>query len=684
VTLKLFSNIPRESRRIYFSAITLTFLFSVFLQARANGEFGAFINKQIFYPFVFKARSKLKTSILDPRLKIFAFDDGTVAYLKATDMKLPEWGDVFQGLSRKPDTKILIDKLFDAYPDQADVKQFNEKMKDVTSEQTVIITFAHPGGIRFREEIDPEAIYRLQKTVFKNPPTDVQISKEYQNMTLYGAGQTIVNSFKAFGIANYSGDNFITPFIELKSKKLVPHAALSIVGGISAKGEKIEILGNPIPTNHEGKILVNFFEPSIYRKSTFSILPVITRIKNGLDIPILHNGDYVVILPAMFTGNTDFVDSPYGLIPGGFHLIAVLNSALTNSWIKVYDDPGFFVILTTVLGLIIGFFSKSAWGIFGVTVTVVAVVSTSALVFIYDDLSIPCIFPAVGLMIGGICGVTLNIHSTAIEESRRNRELEVAALVQKSFFPTDGRILRNTSSCSALGTSESASECGGDWWGSFHKNGYSFHFIADAVGHGVPAALLTSVAYAVSRALELEIGRTVDSLMPSEILTVLNRVLISLGSPLTQMTFFIIRIHDVSGECIYANAGNPPALHIKKSTLGLDGKSKEKPTQLTAAGNVLGVYAESSYENYGITLEDGDKVVMFTDGLFENRTADEHSQLGKSWLRATLQRHAGRPIDDFMETVWRSYKVAIGTTPPDDDSTLLAIEFDRRKSSAKN
>ena len=197
------------------------------------------------------------------------------------------------------------------------------------------------------------------------------------------------------------------------------------------------------------------------------------------------------------------------------------------------------------------------------------------------------------------------------------------------------------------------------------------------MGHGVPAALLTSVAFAVSRTLEFEIGRAVDSVMPSDMLSALNRVLISIGSPLTQMTFFIVRIQDATGECVYANAGNPPGYWVKKSTIGLDGRSNSRPSQLTASGNLLGEVGSSDYTDYKTTLEDGDKLVLFTDGFFENRTADELSQLGKPWLRATIQRHAGRPIEDFADALWRSYKRATGATPPDDDATILAIEFNR-------
>lgn len=677
MVIKLFPHIPRESRKIYVSAICLTLLIAIFFQTRANGDFGRFLNKQIFHPFVFSIRSHLKTTSLDPRIKIFAFDDTTVAYLKSTDISLSHWGEVFHGLSRQGEPTILIDKLFDAHPPQNEIDKFTAQMKSVPGKKS-LITFAHPGSIRFRDEVSSAAIENIEKQVFQSPPDNPKAPLGFSGMTLYGARPEIINSFSAFGIANYDGSNFIAPFVELKSKAIIPHASLSIAGGINITGTQIKVSDHLIPTNHEGKIIINFFEPSIYRKASISLLPIITRIKMGMEIPIIGKGDYVVILPAMFTGHTDFVDSPFGPIPGGFHLVAILNSVLTNDWITVIDDPGFFVIVGTILGILLGLLAKPSWSILGTLIVALSMIALSTFIFVYGDISVSFVLPTAGVLLGGLCGVALNIHTNTLEEARKNRELEVASLVQKSFFPQVDKSNEQATACRTIGISESASECGGDWWGSFSKNGYTYHFIADAVGHGVPAALLTSVAYAVSRALELEISRTVDSLLPSDILHVLNRVLISLGSQLTQMTFFIVRIQDATGECIYANAGNPPGLLARKSDVQIDGRAKVRPNQLTAAGNVLGDLRDSNYENHATKLDDGDKIILFTDGLYENRTADEQSQLGKPWLRATIQRHSGRPIEDFADTVWRSYKLAIGNTPPDDDSTLLVIEFDRK------
>ncbi len=679
MTRKPFPHVPRESRKIYLWTISLTFLLTLVLQLRASRELGLFLNKQVFYPLVFSIKSKLKTEHLDPRIKIFAFDDSTVAYRKSTDISLSEWADLIIGISNKENVTVLVDKLFDAHPPAEEAQTFSTKMASISSRNIGAIVFAHTDRIRFREEIDRDVIGRLQSKLFKPNSTETLVTPQgFNNMNLYGAQPDIIKSFGTFGIANYLDDGLVVPFVQLKSGGYVPHAALSIFGQLDAADGRLRVLDKTLPTNHQGKVLVNFFDPAVYRKAAFSMVPVIARTKLGQDISVVNPGDIVVILPAMFTGHTDFVDSPFGLIPGGFHIVALIQSVLRNDWITIVDDPGFFMLVTYFIGIFIGLYLTPRNSIAGIAFATILFGFSSTALFVYANLAISFVLPSTSLVIGGLCGLALNIHTSALEEARKNRELEVAALVQKSFFPPNETMTSIISSCRSIGKSESASECGGDWWGSIRKNRYTYFFIADAVGHGVPAALLTSIAYTVSRALELEIGRAVETLLPSDILNTLNRVLISVGSTLRQMTFFVVRIHDETGECVYANAGNSPAFWIRKSKTGINGRTEVRPVQLTATGNVLGDFLDSNYENHSTVLENGDKIFMYTDGMYENRTSDESSQLGKPWLRATIQRHAGRPLTDFTDEIWRAYKMAIGTTPPDDDASIFVIEFDNK------
>ena len=79
--------------------------------------------------------------------------------------------------------------------------------------------------------------------------------------------------------------------------------------------------------------------------------------------------------------------------------------------------------------------------------------------------------------------------SEMVEKGRMESELATAQAVQSSLFP-DAHIKNEKTEIA--GHYESASECGGDWWGCKFVDDKLYFFVGDATGHGVPAALLTA------------------------------------------------------------------------------------------------------------------------------------------------------------------------------------------------
>ena len=76
-------------------------------------------------------------------------------------------------------------------------------------------------------------------------------------------------------------------------------------------------------------------------------------------------------------------------------------------------------------------------------------------------------------------------------KARMEAELKTAQAVQETLFPDNEY---NSEKVQICGHYQSASECGGDWWSYTEKNDQIYFWIADATGHGVSAALLTSAA----------------------------------------------------------------------------------------------------------------------------------------------------------------------------------------------
>src|SRR5690606_27430611 len=124
------------------------------------------------------------------------------------------------------------------------------------------------------------------------------------------------------------------------------------------------------------------------------------------------------------------------------------------------------------------------------------------------------------------------------EKLRLEREVEVAKLVQDSFFPEMNGHLKG-SAFAAFYTP--ASECGGDWWGHLEKDNCSVIFIADATGHGVPAALITATANCALHTLE-EVLKTKPELStrPDQMLEWFNRAICGAGKQLYMTMFCLV------------------------------------------------------------------------------------------------------------------------------------------------
>src|SRR5690606_35325869 len=154
--------------------------------------------------------------------------------------------------------------------------------------------------------------------------------------------------------------------------------------------------------------------------------------------------------------------------------------------------------------------------------------------------------------------------------------------------------------------------------------------IADATGHGAPAALVTAMAYAGYRTLgELLRGKLSNNRSPAELLEVVNRVLWDAGRGTTTMTCFAAMIDPRTGEMRFANAGhNVPALiPLEDSDDRINSKRrKQRHISLNSRGNPLGMIPDSTFQEHTFSLKAGDKIVMYTDGIIECTNAQ-----GEAW-----------------------------------------------------
>ncbi len=246
-----------------------------------------------------------------------------------------------------------------------------------------------------------------------------------------------------------------------------------------------------------------------------------------------------------------------------------------------------------------------------------------------------------------------------------DRELELASHIQRSLLPQTLPELDRFQFAAAL---RSSGEVSGDFYDLYRldETHYGF-YIADAIGHGVPAALLTIFVKKGIRTRDIT-PEGYRLLSPGEVLTRLNRDIISeklSANPFVTLCYAILDVE--AATLTYASGGHPPAILLRTDGLA---------QPLLSEGALLGIF-ESDFTTGDVTLTPGDQVVLYTDGIEQARAAS-----GKVGLDALLEYLAALPVeaprDAFVTHVEAALDTLVGDdTPPQrrDDAAIFVLKM---------
>lgn len=234
-------------------------------------------------------------------------------------------------------------------------------------------------------------------------------------------------------------------------------------------------------------------------------------------------------------------------------------------------------------------------------------------------------------------------------------ELGLAQRVQQSFLPP---ALPEFETARFAVAYRPCGQVGGDFYDAFRLDEHHVGFyVADAMGHGVPASLLTIYLKQAVRGKEIH-ARGYRLVPPAEVLGQLNRDLIAQNladSRFITMVYGLLDTRD--GTLDFARAGHPYPLLIPAAG---------EPRLLRADGSLLGVF-ETEFTGQTCRLEPGDKILLYTDGVDAAASTDTTS-FGHLLKLAAAHRHL--PIRDFVEESTRCLLPAAA-----DDLTLLGVEI---------
>jgi phosphoserine phosphatase RsbU/P len=237
-------------------------------------------------------------------------------------------------------------------------------------------------------------------------------------------------------------------------------------------------------------------------------------------------------------------------------------------------------------------------------------------------------------------------------DAKQQREFEDARLIQRGLLPA---AMPQAAGVQLASSWQPANGVGGDCFDALTFAGGGVGLtIADVAGKGVPAALLMSNLQAAVRAFAQE------GTAPGSVCTSVNRLLCRNMASGRFVTFCYVRIDTAARRLTYANAGhNPPLLIRGDGSVGLLG-----PT-----GTVLGVFAESAYEQGDFAIAAGDRLILYTDGITEGRNPDG-DEFGEERLAATATSHRGLPAEEMLAAMLREVE-AFNAGKYEDDATLI-------------
>jgi serine phosphatase RsbU (regulator of sigma subunit) len=254
----------------------------------------------------------------------------------------------------------------------------------------------------------------------------------------------------------------------------------------------------------------------------------------------------------------------------------------------------------------------------------------------------------------------LNSQITQMDE-----EMRLAARLQRDFLP---RTLPDFDAISFRVLFRPASYVSGDIYDATRLDEeHVGFFVADAVGHGMPAALLTIF---LKRTLETkEITKDGYRLIPpDEALAHLNNELLSQQLSLCQFVTMIYGILNTRTlELQWARAGHPLPFLLKRS-----GGSQE----LELDGALLGVFPDEQFPLQKVQLQPGDSILMYSDG-FESAFTDPAGVVNDRYRSEFMKLAGSDPSGKFAAMVHELDRQE-GSLHQRDDLTALLMSIGER------
>ncbi len=265
---------------------------------------------------------------------------------------------------------------------------------------------------------------------------------------------------------------------------------------------------------------------------------------------------------------------------------------------------------------------------------------------------------------GHFWGAALLLLILVLEVSDRvvmKRDLQIAKEIQTWLLPSNPPSVPGLEIAFAT---RPANTVAGDYYDVFPRAGgegpQTFLIaIADVAGKSIPAALLMATVQASLKTL----AQTPMSVR--ELVSKMNQYACTNSQDGRRFTTALVAEYDPQARTLaYVNAGHNPPI-VRRASGAME--------RLECGGIPLGILGHPPYSSATVTLQPGDWVVMFSDGVVEAENA-KHEEYGEDRLNYNI--HAGAALSPSMmlQRIMGDVDNFVGTAPQHDDVTCMLLK----------
>ena len=249
--------------------------------------------------------------------------------------------------------------------------------------------------------------------------------------------------------------------------------------------------------------------------------------------------------------------------------------------------------------------------------------------------------------------------SLRIRDDQIQKQLDMASVIQRSMLPDrldDWNEIKFSVRYNAM------EKIGGDFYDIFQlKDNKIGVIIADVSGHGIPAALVTAMA-------KISFGNAgvlYDS--PRRIYQEVNKNIIEHMKTQDYLTCFMVAIDD-DYNVTYSNASHQKAVLLRSESGEVE--------YLDTGGLFIGALEEArdTYEEKFTTLNYGDRIILYTDGIPEAQNI-EKKEYSNDGFEKSILAHKDKDLEEYTESLIADVRDYMGEMGSIDDITLLVIEL---------